>query len=214
MSLQAAAAAAPPHRQIVAVVGDNCLVAAAMEPGMAGGDEQHKQQLAEQVGRAIVDGQVRQQQQQQQRRQHTAEQQMQYLLLPLMITASSVMDAAMKGARSSSRYSEGDTIAVLPGEDPAAASSHADIVICTGFGSYRNGVMGRADAVIAVGGGAGTLQEICTAWKARRPVVVMAGASGATSALAGKCIDGRGGPGRRAVLGAEMAEQAVQLLQL
>lgn len=125
-----------------------------------------------------------------------------------------VMDAAMKGARSSYCYREGDTIAVLPGEDPAAASSNADIVICTGLGSYRNGIVGRADAVIAVGGSGGTLQEICIAWKAARLVVVMAGVSGATSALAGKCIDGRGGPGRRAVLGANTAEQAVQLLQL
>ena len=55
-------------------------------------------------------------------------------------------------------YKEGDTVAILPGEDPAAASPHADIVICTGLGSYRNGIVGRSDAVIAVGGGAGTLQ--------------------------------------------------------
>lgn len=55
-------------------------------------------------------------------------------------------------------YREGDTIAILPGEDPSAASRHADIVICTGLGSYRNGIVGRADAVVAVGGGAGTLQ--------------------------------------------------------
>jgi hypothetical protein len=50
-----------------------------------------------------------------------------------------VMDAAMKGARSSSSSREGDTIAIMPGEDAAAASIHADIVICTGLGSYRNG---------------------------------------------------------------------------
>lgn len=55
-------------------------------------------------------------------------------------------------------YKEGDTVAILPGEDPTAASPHADIVICTGLGSYRNGIVGRSDAVIAVGGGAGTLQ--------------------------------------------------------
>jgi uncharacterized protein (TIGR00725 family) len=60
-------------------------------------------------------------------------------------------------------YREGDTIAVLPGEDPAAASPHADIVICTGLGSYRNGIVGRSNAVIAVGGGAGTLQVRCHA---------------------------------------------------
>jgi hypothetical protein len=49
------------------------------------------------------------------------------------------MDAAMKGARGSSSYREGDTIAILPGEHAAAASIHADIVLCTGLGSYRNG---------------------------------------------------------------------------
>jgi hypothetical protein len=49
----APAAAATPiavqRRKVVAVVGDNCLDAAAMEPGMAAGDEQCKQQLAEEV---------------------------------------------------------------------------------------------------------------------------------------------------------------------
>lgn len=58
-------------------------------------------------------------------------------------------------------FREGDTIAILPGEDPAAASEHADIVICTGLGSYRNGIVGRSNAVVAVGGGAGTLQVGC-----------------------------------------------------
>lgn len=128
------------------------------------------------------------------------------------LLAAGVMDAAMKGARLSSSYKEGDTIAILPGEDPAAASRHADIVICTGLGSYRNGIVGRSDAVIAVGGGAGTVQEVCSAWKAKRPIVVMYGVSGFTATLAGKHIDGRGGEGRAPVLGADSAEQAVRLL--
>jgi hypothetical protein len=51
----AAAAAAPPRRKVIAVVGDNCLDAAALEPGLAAGDEQQKQQLAEEV-RAVLCG--------------------------------------------------------------------------------------------------------------------------------------------------------------
>jgi hypothetical protein len=74
------------------------------------------------------------------------------------------------------------------------------------------GIVGRSDAVIAIGGGAGTLQEVCTARKAGRPIVVMRGVSGCTAGLAGTWLDGRGGKNRQPVLGAHSAEQAVQLL--
>ena len=108
---------------------------------------------------------------------------------------SGVMAAAMKGARSSQQYREGDTIAVLPGDDPSMASCYADTVICTGLGEYRNGVVGRADALVAVGGGEGTLTEVLSCWgvKPRRPIVVMTSISGETAGLAGKRIGSRGG---------------------
>lgn len=123
-----------------------------------------------------------------------------------------VMAAAMRGARSSSCYQEGDTIAILPGSTPAGANPYADILLCTGLGEHRNGVVGRADAVVAVGGGAGTLQEVSVAWANRRPVVVLTGVSGSTAALAGQHIDRRGPPDRAAILGAASAADAVRLL--
>jgi uncharacterized protein (TIGR00725 family) len=82
-----------------------------------------------------------------------------------------VMEAACLGARRSSRYREGDTIAVLPGHDSAAANPYVDVVLPTGQGHARNVVLAHADALVAVGGGAGTLSEIALAWIHGRLVI-------------------------------------------
>ena len=47
-----------------------------------------------------------------------------------------------------------------------------DVAIATGLGELRNGLIVRtSDAVVAVGGGAGTLSEIGFALKLGRPVI-------------------------------------------
>lgn len=75
-----------------------------------------------------------------------------------------VMEAVFSGAHASPAYRDGDTIAVLPGNNPDEANEFADVVIATGLDHARNFVVANADAVIAVGGGAGTLSEISYAW--------------------------------------------------
>mgnify|MGYP002784291147 CR=1 FL=1 len=84
-----------------------------------------------------------------------------------------VMEAACRGARSSSRYQSGDTVAVLPGHDPADANPFVDIVIPSGLDHVRNSIVAHADAVIAIGGGAGTMSEICLAWIYKRLIVAL-----------------------------------------
>jgi hypothetical protein len=84
-----------------------------------------------------------------------------------------VMEAACRGARSSSRYQPGDTVAVLPGHDPADANPFVDVVIPSGLDHVRNSIVAHADAVIAIGGGAGTMSEICLAWIYKRLVVAL-----------------------------------------
>lgn len=81
-----------------------------------------------------------------------------------------VMAAAGAGARSAG----GRVTAILPGTDRSAAHP-ADAVVCTGTGEARDlAVVASADAVIAVGGGWGTLAEIGLARKLGRPVVLLA----------------------------------------
>jgi uncharacterized protein (TIGR00725 family) len=79
-----------------------------------------------------------------------------------------VMEAACRGARSR----HGRTLGILPGEDREAANGWVEIAVATGLGELRNGLIVRAcDALVAVGGGHGTLSEVALALKLGRPVV-------------------------------------------
>lgn len=93
------------------------------------------------------------------------------------------------GARESPNYREGDLIAILPGFDPTDVDC-ADIVIATGLDQYRNLIVANGDAVIAIGGGAGTLSELALAWSMKR-LVLCYNVEGWSGELYGKRIDGR-----------------------
>jgi uncharacterized protein (TIGR00725 family) len=82
-----------------------------------------------------------------------------------------VMEAASKGARSSTRYKHGDIVGIIPGNDPAEANAYVDICIPTGLDLARNLIVANADAVIAIGGGAGTLAEMANAWALNRLII-------------------------------------------
>ena len=101
-----------------------------------------------------------------------------------------VMEAACRGAHESSGYREGDTIGILPQDDPSHANPWVDIAIATGMNHTRNALVANADAVVAVGGGAGTLCEIAFAWTLRRLVVAL-DVPGWGARLAGAPLDQR-----------------------
>src|SRR5207302_7302068 len=82
-----------------------------------------------------------------------------------------VMESACRGARASTRWAPGSTIGILPGWDINDANPHVDVAIPTGLDHGRNLLVVQADAVIAVGGGAGTLSEIALAWMFFRLIV-------------------------------------------
>lgn len=78
------------------------------------------------------------------------------------------MQAACEGARQGG----GTTVGILPGGDRLDANHFLDVAIPTGLGELRNGLIVRAaDALIAIGGGWGTLSEIAFALRTGCPVV-------------------------------------------
>ena len=98
--------------------------------------------------------------------------------------------AAHRGAKTASNSTSADTIAILPGFDPKPAYNHADIIIPTGLDVSRNAIVANSDAVIAVGGGAGTLSEIAYAWQFKRPILATS-VEGWSSKIAGQVVDNR-----------------------
>jgi len=76
-----------------------------------------------------------------------------------------VMEAACKGAKEKG----GTTVGILP--DTGKGNPYLDVVVRTGMGYGRNVILVESvDAVVAIGGGYGTLSEIAIALKAGKNV--------------------------------------------
>ncbi|MEC4848559.1 MAG: TIGR00725 family protein [Nitrosarchaeum sp.] len=97
------------------------------------------------------------------------------------------LGGVMKAAAKGSRDSNGLTVGIIPQDDPSHANEFCDIVIPSGMGLTRDFLNAlSADGIIIVGGGAGTLSEICAAYMHKKPMVAIRNTGGA----ADKFIDG------------------------
>ncbi len=99
-----------------------------------------------------------------------------------------VMEAASRGAKEAG----GLTIGILPGLDRAAANAWVDVALPTGLGTARNLIDARGcDALVMIGGGAGTLMELAIAYQVGRPVVILRGTGGWADRIGQGLVDGR-----------------------
>jgi len=79
-----------------------------------------------------------------------------------------VMEAACRGAAEGG----GLTVGLLPGDDRDVANPWVSVALPTGLGEARNVLLVRAaQAVVAIGGGWGTLSEIALALRTGKAVV-------------------------------------------
>ncbi len=103
-----------------------------------------------------------------------------------------VMEAVCRGAHRSERYREGMTVGIVPSSRAETANEYVDVVIPTGMGHLRNALVAQSRAVVAIGGGAGTLSEMALAWVHGRPVFAAdIDGSGWSAELAGRALDHR-----------------------
>jgi uncharacterized protein (TIGR00725 family) len=84
-----------------------------------------------------------------------------------------VMEAVCRGVARAGGLSVG----LLPGDDWQAANPYVGVPIATGIGVARNAVIARAAvALVAIGGGTGTLSEVAFGLQFGRPVFGLEGA--------------------------------------
>ncbi len=99
-----------------------------------------------------------------------------------------VMEAACHGARDSN----GLTVGIIPQADASMANQYCDIVIPTGIGLTRDFLTSlSADGIIIIGGGSGTLSEICAAYMHKKPMVSIRNMGGVNAQFIDNYLDHR-----------------------
>jgi uncharacterized protein (TIGR00725 family) len=120
-----------------------------------------------------------------------------------------VMHAAANGAYDSN----GLTVGIIPQADASMANEYCDIVIPTGMGLTRDFINAlSADGVIIIGGGSGTLSEICAAYMHKKPMVAIRNMGGVNAQFIDNYLDHRQ---NIKIIGVDTPKQAVdKILEL
>ena len=117
-----------------------------------------------------------------------------------------VMRAACHGAQDAG----GITVGIIPQDDSSHANDFCDIVIPSGMGLMRDFLNTHsADGVIVVGGGSGTLSEICAAYMYKKPVVALKNSGGTATKYADEYLDHRKNV---KIIGVETPQHAIKYI--
>ena len=115
-----------------------------------------------------------------------------------------VMTAAAHGAHDVN----GLTVGIIPQNDSTMANEFCDIVIPTGMGLARDFLNAlTADGVIIVGGGSGTLSEVCAAYMHKKPMVAIRNIGGSIEPYIDGFLDHRENV---KIIGADTPQDAVK----
>lgn len=121
-----------------------------------------------------------------------------------------VMEAASHGACDAG----GLTVGFLPQPDREHANPYLTLALPTGMGTIRNILTARCcDAIIMIGGGVGTLNEVTVAYDIGCPIIAVTGTGGWADRLRDALVDGQWLDDRRVVSTsfAATAKEAVDL---
>ncbi|ABX12926.1 TIGR00725 family protein [Nitrosopumilus maritimus] len=114
-----------------------------------------------------------------------------------------IMTAASRGAKDT----DGLTVGIIPQDDASEANEYCDIVIPTGMGFTRDFLNAlSADGVIIVGGGSGTLSEVCASYMSKKPMVAIRNLNGSVEQYIDGYLDHRENV---KIVGVDNAQEAV-----
>ena len=100
-----------------------------------------------------------------------------------------IMEAACRGAKSEN----GITVGVVSGNSRGTCNPYVDVEVVSGAinCAEESLIITMSDALIILGGGAGTLQEIATAYRNNKPLVTIDSIKGWGNKLANSFLDYR-----------------------
>jgi uncharacterized protein (TIGR00725 family) len=102
------------------------------------------------------------------------------------------LGGVMKAASHGAKDANGLTIGIIPQDDSSLANEYCDIVIPSGMGLSRDFLNAlSADGVIVIGGGSGTLSEICAAYMYKKPIATIKNSGGMATKYADQYLDHR-----------------------
>ena len=117
-----------------------------------------------------------------------------------------VMKAASHGAHDAG----GLAIGIIPQNDASLANEYCDIVIPTGMGHTRDFLTAlSADGVIVIGGGSGTLTEVCASYVHKKPIAALKKSGDVAEKYADQYLDHRN---HVKIVGVDSPKEAVKYI--
>ena len=100
-----------------------------------------------------------------------------------------IMEEACRGAKEK----DGITAGVVSGNERNKTNKYVDVEVVSGMVNCGEEaiIISMCDGIMAIGGGSGTLQEIATAYRNKKPVVALNGVDGWASKLSNTFLDER-----------------------
>ena len=103
---------------------------------------------------------------------------------------SGIMEAGARGAKAVG----GQTVGIVKGKERFSSNDYTDIEVISGMaidGFDELLLVNMCDALIVIGGGSGTLEEITIAYRNKKPIVALTTQPGWAKELAGRFLDNR-----------------------
>ncbi|MFB5646068.1 MAG: TIGR00725 family protein [Nitrosopumilaceae archaeon] len=120
------------------------------------------------------------------------------------------LEGVMKAASHGAQDAGGITVGIIPQEDSSFANEFCDIVIPSGMGLTRDFLNAlSADGIIIIGGGSGTLAEVCAGYMHKKPMVAIKNTGGIADQYADKYVDSRE---RIKIIGVDSPQEAVKTI--